>query len=331
MTWFAFQRLSDAMILTGVGFLAAINARDEWVRLIKRQRAHGLFRVRIAAPRLADEKFLWRKLFDHDPRFVTLTDKLAAKEWVERHGFDARMPRTLWFGQDAHDVPDCVWNTPMFLKATHGYQMNIPVLSPPADRAAIIARANAFLDRDHGRRERQWAYGKVPRRLIAEEAVLSGAPSIEMKLYTYGETIEQFLVIRRGPPLTATRWIRNAQGTFNRSGQRTSVTQRMDDLPLPEVASKALDLASRIGGHFDSMRVDVMTDEEDLYLGELTVYPVAGRAYLQGHYAAAAQNRSWDLRRSWFLTVPQTGWRWHYAAALRRRIDRREMKGHGLA
>lgn len=32
--------------------------------------------------------------------------------------------------------------------------------------------------------------------------------------------------------------------------------------------------------------------------------------------------RRWDLRRSWFLTMPQTGWRGSYAQALRRAIDR---------
>jgi hypothetical protein len=33
-----------------------------------------------AVPETYNQKYLWRKFVDHDPRFVTLSDKLACKK-----------------------------------------------------------------------------------------------------------------------------------------------------------------------------------------------------------------------------------------------------------
>lgn len=51
------------------------------------------------------EKYLWRKLFDHDPRFTKCADKLRAKAWVcERHP-GIRVPEILREGRTRHRFP----------------------------------------------------------------------------------------------------------------------------------------------------------------------------------------------------------------------------------
>lgn len=315
------QRIKDEAVFLAVGLWIIGHMRREWLRLVYRQMKCGRLRVRVAVPRLANEKFLWRKAFDHDPRFAIVTDKLAAKDWVAARGIDAMMPRTLWFGTDAHDIPDAVWQQPVYIKATHGCQMNIPVLSPPKDRAAVINAANAFMGREHGSRQRQWAYSRVPRRLIVEEAIRPDDELIEVKYYTYGNIVEQFVLRRSGPPVTAARWSRQDDGTFSRSAKPTKISKVIDQKPLPDAVFKGLALAAEIGRHFDHMRVDTLLDGDTVYLGELTVYNIAGRVQLNGGKVDDNLNRSWDIRRSWFLSVPQKGWRGVYAAALHRKLD----------
>jgi len=46
-----------------------------------------------------NEKFLWRKLFDHDPRFVVLSDKLACKEWVTERAPELAVAKVHWLGK----------------------------------------------------------------------------------------------------------------------------------------------------------------------------------------------------------------------------------------
>ena len=320
------RRIIDEMIFVSVGMWIIVTMRREWLRLVYRQLKYGLFRVRVAVPRLANEKFLWRKAFDHDPRWVRITDKADAKEWIKDQNIDVAMPETLWVGADAGEIPDEIWQRPFYLKATHGCQMNIPVLTPPKDKPEIIKAANNFLGRDHGSRQRQWAYSLVPRRLIAEEAICPDTTLIEIKYYVFGNIVEQFVLRRNETPVTAGRWERTADGTYELSEERTAVSAIIDRAPLPDVVMKGLKLASEIGERFDHIRVDTLTDGKTLYLGELTVYNLAGRVYNDGANFDNALNRSWDLRQSWFLTEPQSGWRMSYAAALRRQLDRRAVQ-----
>jgi hypothetical protein len=76
-----------------------------------------------------------------------------------------------------------------------------------------------------------------------------------------------------------------------------------------------------IGADFDHLRVDFLTDGTRLFLGEITIYNLGGIAYSTGQLTDTPLNRSWDLRRSWFMRSPQKGWRKAYAAALRRAIN----------
>lgn len=317
------RRVLDECIFVCVGIWVVAKSRREWLRLLLRQFGRGVFLVRGAVPILANEKFLWRKLFDHDPRFVTVTDKVAAKDWVVAQGIDCKMPQTLWSGTDARTIPDAVWETPMYLKAAHGCQMNIPVPESPEDRERVIGEANAFLDQDHGTRRREWAYSGVPRRLIAEEAIGSDRELIDIKYYTYGEKVEQILTRVDGATSSDLRWALQHDGRYALFDPMGEFDARAEHAKLPDIAYKGLEIASQIGRQFDHIRVDILTDGETIYLGELTVYSRAGTAYGQGHYLAAPMNRSWDLRRSWFLTTQQPGWRGIYAAALKRALDRR--------
>ena len=325
------QRIFDEVVLGLVGMYICCAAPKQLFHLFWRQRGYGLWRVRVAAPRLADEKFLWRKIFDHNPLFVIASDKIESKRWVADKNVGIEAPQTLWVGTDANEIPDTLWQQQIYVKAAHGWRTNIPVLSPPDDRTSIISKANSFMRYSHGRRHKEWSYQYVPHRLMVEEAVFADRETIEIKFYTFGRIVEQFVLTRYGDTAVSGRWLRQQDGSYAIDDKPTTHGDKIDNKPLPPVIDKVLTAASQIGAHFDQMRFDTITDGHKDYLGELTVYNLSGRAHHQGHYADAPQNRNWDLRRSWFLSKPQSGWRATYANALRRRIDRREQLGFGLA
>jgi hypothetical protein len=265
---------------------------------------------------------LWRKAIDHDPRFITVTDKQAAKDWIGAQDIDVVMPETYWCGDNANDIPCQFFKQEVFVKATHGCGTNIEIPKGGIDPKCVVKRANEFLLINHGLKHREWAYLHIPRRLIIEQKIPYKKSLLEFKFFTYGSQVEFFLFIDRGPPGRASRWFKTADGTYERSSEPTSVGAVLDDIPLPPVFADALRVASEIGAHFDHMRVDFLTDGNSLYLGELTVYHNAGKVDKQGHILDAAANRSWDIRKSWFLTTPQKGWRAVYAAALLRTLNR---------
>ena len=323
------QRLFDKIVFAAVGLWVRASMRREWRRLRRRQRDWGVTRVTVAVPRYANEKFLWRKAFDHDPRFGVVSDKVAAKDWVAQQGIAAPMPATLWSGSDAGDIPDDVWQQPFYLKARHGWKMNIPVLTPPdaAERTAIIAQANAFMDQSHGDYAAEWAYSQVPRGLLAETAIGTESGLPEVNYFTFGGRVTQVLILWPGAIKTSARWYIADDGSLSLSDKPTTYSPIIDPRPLPQLVLDNLRVAEQIGAHFDHIRVDGYLDGDSVMFGELTVYTATGRVAVNGDKLDDPINRHWDLRRSWFLTTQQKGWRRIYAAALRRALDRRAAIG----
>jgi hypothetical protein len=92
------------------------------------------------------------------------------------------------------------------------------------------------------------------------------------------------------------------------------------DYQLPSCYSTAMDVAKAVAARFDYLRVDFMHARGQLYAGEITVYPTAGLMTNSDPVLMDEMGRCWDLRRSWFLSAPQTGWRGAYQRMLREAV-----------
>ena len=108
----------------------------DWVRAIRRiyhsyHARHGFYPSLIFPVRYT-EKIQWRKLFDLNPFYPVLCDKLAVRDIVnERVGPEFLVP-LLWTGNNPHAIPFEALPAPYIMKSTHGTGHTIIV----ADRAA---------------------------------------------------------------------------------------------------------------------------------------------------------------------------------------------------
>ncbi len=281
-----------------------------------------------ARPRRAGEKMLWRKLFDHDPRFVTFTDKLATRALQARLCPDLPAATLLWQGTDAAAIPAAVLNRPIVIKASHGcgHSLALPAGRSRPLRRRQAKRLNGWLRQTYGRHQAEWAYRHAGRRLFAE-ALIETAP---------GEALLDLSVhVVDGQPLFVEAILGNKtgcqrKGYFHPDGRRWPEIEprrrepaRRPALPadfrLPGCLAEALRHAATLAAGVDYLRVDFLVARGRLHGGEIAVYPGSGLARLSEFQAYDALLASrWDLSRTWFLATPQRGWRRLYAAALAR-------------
>jgi hypothetical protein len=283
-----------------------------------------------AVPRCADDKFIWRKIFDRDPRFTIISDKIEVKDWVAKLGLDPALgleilpPR--WIGTDAALMPEHLWSDSAILKANHGSGTNVVLPVPERRRQAMTARANGFLTRDYGAATMQWGYFGVPRRLFVEDRVGGALGPHDLKLHVFGGRVLQILhTVDRFGTVGGRLWEADGSGGFVASDVKPVATAYRTDLPLPSTAERAIRIAACIGAEFDQMRVDLISAGHRLWLGELTIYHLSGLYPRVGHDPDHPLARAWDLRRSWFLRTRQRRLPHRiYAAALRRVLDRED-------
>lgn len=329
----------------------ARTGRDRWVLRIanlllylRHPRTVVQFRLRvgffpnIARPRRFAELMLWRKCFDRNPRFVTFTDKLATKALAARLCPDLAQAEVLWAGDDVRQIPPAVLARPVVIKASHGCDFSHVRPRGARDRALRprqIRRINGWLRRRYGQHLLEWAYRLAGRKLFAEAMILP-PPGEELLDLSVHAADGVPLIIEA---VVANKTARQRKGYFHPDGarwpeleprRRVAVAKRTlpADFQLPMAYRAASTYAGRLGAGIDYARFDFLVAGEQLYAGEISVYPGSGLArhdeFLAYNTFLAAR---WSLLSSWFFQRPHRGLRGVYAAALANAFRARNAEG----
>lgn len=280
------------------------------------RRVHG-YLPDPAHPHSYVEKILWRKIFDRNPRFVTFTDKLAAKAYIAERLPDLPMPRTLWVGERLADAPPHLLSGPIILKANNGCGTNVIVQDGEPAPAELMARAETLMTARW--RKDEWAYGPIVPKLFLEEwlPLDTGTMPMDIKVYIACGT-------------AANVWSADRKGkrslTLDPEGNpvpgRDSGYPREDQaLPfspaLGALAREAVALSRVLAEGVDFLRVDFLVSGGRLYVGELTVYSSSGTERLANPTLEKRLTHLWDLRESHFLKQRHRGLTALYVNALR--------------
>jgi hypothetical protein len=291
-------------------------------QVLRFRRKVGYF-PNIAHPRRYHEKMLWRKLLDHNPVFRVFCDKLATKDYVRTVCPSLQVPETLWV---VDSVADCLAR-PMpsdtMLKCSHGWKMNHRIPDGPPDVARLIGTLSGWMAQTHGRKDHQWGYWAVPKRLFLEEAV--DHAGIDKLLDISIRCVDGHAFLGSVSTMINTENMRI--GYFDSEGQRMGSggfggkgKELPADFELPPAFYEAVRHAESLSRGVDYARYDFLYNGKTLFAGEITVYPAAGLNRSSDGVLENRVNGLWDIRRSWFLRAEQRGWRSWYAQMLHKAL-----------
>ena len=275
-----------------------------------------------AAPTSDVDKFLWRKIFDHNPLFTMACDKIASKAYAKSACPELRFAEVLWTGDDPNLIPDQVLAGSVVVKANHGSRWNVMIHNGQVDRAAMLSRTSRWMTRRYGRSFGEWGYKGAAHCLFVEEMLMKDGKPVqsEFKFHVSGGRTAFVFVERECERAGEQKFYLDRNGRL--------CTASFDGDPeqlrfsLPACYRRMRGLAESLAAPFDFVRCDLYEVNGEIYFSELTVYPTSGVGMRhQRLKLKQLRNSMWDLRKSWFLTEPQSGWRKIYAAALRRWLD----------
>lgn len=275
----------------------------------------------LCPPERHNDKYFWRKAFDHNPMFEVFCDKLASKQWARERCPDLLVPATLWQGASARDIPDDLLMQPAFIKANNGSGYNIRTDGKTVDRKSIETRFARWLSRPYGQGNSEWGYKNVPRTVFVEEIVCTseGTAPVMTNVYTVGGKPAAIFCIagwkdgqRRG-------------SFFNPDGSRTLVQpDDLDKLPddwmPPASLDKVIQYSNALVHDTDQIRSDFLCVDGKVWFSEMTPYPLSGLGRFDTLEDENAVYGGWDLRKSWFLCTRHEGWKQVYSEALQRML-----------
>lgn len=278
----------------------------------------------VAAPATYNEKLLWRKVFDHNRQFVVFSDKLSAKRFMRTVCPDLPVPETLWVGEHPREIPADLLRRNVVVKTNHGCGFNYVVANGDADKAHMCRAVARWLKKVHGWKNGEWSYRYVRPSVFVEEKLTLGGSGLptDLKLHVCRGRIVHAWAIDKPTGRAATL---NAAGECIES---TAVRYSAEDAILPvhpplRVAfARAAEYAVRLGKDIDYARIDFLLTREQVWGGEITIYPAAGYDRWTSPDVARNLTRAWDIRDSAFLQRRQRGLLKRYARALGEHVER---------
>jgi hypothetical protein len=231
----------------------------------------------LGPPRTFNEKVLYRKLFEHDPRFPKLADKVLVKDHVAAMLGDDWIIPTLWTGKVLPELEARNWPLPYVVKANHGCGWNLFVRTARDQDWDRIERVTSrWMNQAHGKPLREWLYLEIEPRILVEPYVggQSGVLPIDYKFFVFGGKAHYIQVdtgrgLHHRQSFYDTNWVRQP---FHRR-----YSPNPDLLPRPQSLDRMFRAAERLAAGFSFLRADFYEINGQPRFGELTFYPGAGR------------------------------------------------------
>lgn len=280
-------------------------------------RAARLWRTR--NPRTFREKVRYKMLRDHRDLVVTFADKAAVRDLVAAVVGARYLPHVYAVVDDAAALRALALPDAYVVKPTHGSGAAIVV----SDRAPVGARlptdpgawgyrhvrpasapredvvriAGGWLAQLYGQGpNREWVYGRVPRRIIVEELLTGpdGAPPDDHKLFVFHGRCA-FVQVDSG------RFGRRTQDFFRPDWQhlplRGGPPWAVPRPAQPACLAEMIAVAERLGSGTDFVRVDLYDVGGRVVFGELTSFPAGGDSPFDPESFDAEFGRHWTVPR----------------------------------
>ena len=254
--------------------------------------------LRTRRPQTFNEKVRYKLLRDHRQLLVMWADKAQMRRYVAATIGAHYLPRALHLLDSAAALQDIELPDSFVLKPTHGsgacvvvdtrapLEARLPVpqyswvyahVRPESlDLQQLTLVATHWLSQRYGRGpNHEWAYGKIPRRLLMEELLQDGAGEIpeDYKLFVFHGRCH-FVQVDRG------RFGARTQDFFSREWAPLEMSGGVPRSVRPPVRPTLLDemvrVAETLGAPTDFVRVDLYCLPDRVLVGELTSSPAGG-------------------------------------------------------
>ena len=253
---------------------------------------------RTRRPVTFNDKVRYKMLRDHRQLLVTFADKVAARSYIAGAVGASFLPVALHITSNPETLRELDLPQRYVVKPSHGSGV-VVIVSPDAPVEArlpppeagwvychvrpgavpiddLVTLCTTWLSQLYGQGpNREWAYGRVPRRVIVEELLLDTNGNIpqDYKLFVFNGHCH-YIQVDGG------RFDQRTQDFFTPDWTHLPMSGgpawATPPVPPPAQLREMIDVAQRLATDTDFVRVDLYVLDARVVVGELTNYPAGG-------------------------------------------------------
>lgn len=216
------------------------------------------------------------KLHWRNPILTQCADKYEVRKFVEARGAGELLKTLYGVYEKPEDIDYAALPDSFVLKVNHGCKQNFLCENKnDLNQKETAQLLKFYLKFSNYHRAREWAYKKIPPRIICEEHLTSdGSPMFEYNFYCYNGSPELVEIAHKEMP---------DKSRTNMFDLNLNLLERKyNALPLEIVPQRTkeyeqmLAYARTLSQGFPFVRVDLFVVKNKIYFGEMTFYPISG-------------------------------------------------------
>lgn len=257
--------------------------------------------LNLCNPRTFNEKIQWLKLYNRNPEYTLMVDKVEVKKWVAKVIGEQYVIPTIGVWDKPEDIDFDSLPNQFVLKCNHnsGIGMYICQDKNKINKRKILKNLKKGLRENKYLSEREWAYKNVKRRILAEKFMQDKESEAlnDYKFFCFnGEVKALYIATERQNPCDETRF-----DFFDADYNHLEFTNAHPNAIYPPAKPHNFELMKKIACKLSKgiphVRVDLYEVDGQVFFGEMTFY------HMSGMFPFSPEE--WDYTFGSWITLPQ--------------------------
>lgn len=257
-------------------------------------------RLRLDNPQTYNEKLQWLKLYDRNPLYTQMVDKIEAKSYVASLIGKEHIIPTIGIYDTVEEIPWKKLPNQFVLKCTHD-SGGIVICKDKStlDIKKAIAKLSKGLKKSYFYENREWPYKNVKPRIICEEYMVDES-GYELKDYKWfcfdGKAKALFIATERGSSTEETKFDFYDMD-FNHLPFTNGHPNSSRQIKKPAGFEKMKEIAGMLSKGIPHVRVDLYDINGKIYFGEMTFFHWSG--------TMPFEPEEWDYKFGSWIDLPK--------------------------
>ena len=224
-----------------------------------------------------NDKIQWLKLFDQDEKQIKCSDKLLVRDYVKDNvGLKYLVP--MFQSVNRFDEIDFDKLPKSFVMKTNHDSGTVVLVKDKTKLDMLSAKSSleASLKRKYGWDVGEWAYSLIPPKIMIEHYIEpeNTSPPADYKFYCVNGKVKFcHYIYDRGN--TTKEQLILPDGTDTQTSLHPKF-QLGSSFVKPANWDEMLEVAQKVSAEFKCVRVDLFSSQGNIYVGEMTFWPMAG-------------------------------------------------------
>lgn len=294
LSQFLFNSRKRTLYLSYLGFYDKL---DDASFIRKKGKALLGYSLNLEKPRTFNEKMNWLKLHDRNPAYVPLVDKYEVKKIISKRLGSEYIIQNLGVWDSVDEIDFSKLPERFVLKCTHDSGSRVICTDKSKlDINKTKASLNEWLKKDYSKLNREWMYGEVKHRIIAEEYIENdGGYLNDFRFYCFNGEPKFFSIDFHVDG-------KNHMNFYDEDlkvlpfGSAEEIPVFDADVRIPGNVGDMFAIARKLSAGHPFIRVDMYNIGGKIYFSELTFFT-------HGGFFILYPDQSWDHKIGDYLAI----------------------------